>query len=160
MADALMRRVVPDELWELVEPVLPKAPKRPQGGGRARAESRRVFAAVALVLSGETSWRAVPPSLGVAVPTAHRWFARWTEAGVWERLAFAAQTREIDPELDEWLTFLVEAATARAGAADRRSMSAMAAGTRVEAPVRLPGQVRREDVQPRRRDSGPVRVAV
>ncbi|MGW7532995.1 transposase [Amycolatopsis sp. NPDC054798] len=156
MADALMRRLVPDELWELVEPLLPKAPKRPQGGGRARAESRRVFAAVALVLSGQTSWRSVPPAFGVAVPTAHRWFARWTEAGVWERLMLAAEGRDLDPELREWLTVLVESAVARAGAADQRSMSAMAAGAPAEVPVQLP----RGDVQMRQRGPGPVRVAV
>ncbi|MGC7096114.1 transposase [Amycolatopsis lurida] len=160
MADALMRRLVPDELWELVEPLLPKAPKRPQGGGRARAESRRVFAAVALVLSGQTSWRSVPPSFGVAVPTAHRWFARWTVAGVWDRLALAAESRDIDPDLAEWLSFLVGAAARRAGATDQRSLSAMAAGAPAEVPVRRPATAPRGDAQMRQRNPGPVRVAV
>ncbi|MBN6042325.1 transposase [Amycolatopsis sp. 195334CR] len=160
MADALIRRLVPDELWELVEPLLPKAPKRPQGGGRARAESRRVFAAVALVLSGQTSWRSVPPAFGVAVPTAHRWFARWTVAGVWDRLALAAESREIEPELAEWLHVLVESAVRRAGATDQRSLSAMAAGAPAEVPVRRQAAVSRGDVQMRRREPGPVRVAV
>ena len=33
MADPLSLRLVPDELWELVEPHLPQFRPRPQGGG-------------------------------------------------------------------------------------------------------------------------------
>lgn len=136
MADALMRRLVPDDLWNLVEPLLPKAPKRPQGGGRARADARSVFAAVTLVLSSNGSWRSVPSSFGVAVPTAHRWFARWTVAGVWEQLRLAA-SRQKDPELAEWVNALVDAAMTRARATNRGSMSAMAVGAMAELPARV-----------------------
>jgi hypothetical protein len=33
MADQLSLRLVPDELWVLVEPLIPKFRPRPQGGG-------------------------------------------------------------------------------------------------------------------------------
>jgi transposase len=39
--DELSRRLVPDELWALVEPVIPPAKARPQGGGMPRTAHRR-----------------------------------------------------------------------------------------------------------------------
>ncbi|MEV5565708.1 IS5/IS1182 family transposase, partial [Streptomyces sp. NPDC052196] len=32
----IVERLVPDELWELFQRVVPEAPSRPQGGGRRR----------------------------------------------------------------------------------------------------------------------------
>ncbi|MEE1820667.1 IS5/IS1182 family transposase, partial [Streptomyces sp. BE20] len=32
----IVERLVPDELWELFQRVVPAAPTRPQGGGRRR----------------------------------------------------------------------------------------------------------------------------
>jgi transposase len=38
--------LVPDELWTLVEPLMPAFSPRPQGGGRAPVDDRAVFTAV------------------------------------------------------------------------------------------------------------------
>lgn len=50
MVDELSRRLVPDELWELTEPLLPKFAPRKQGGGSAPTDQRAVFTAVVHVL--------------------------------------------------------------------------------------------------------------
>ncbi|WP_433709397.1 transposase [Nocardia sp. CA-084685] len=55
--DALSRRLVPDELWELVEPLLPELSPGPQGGGVAPVGQRAVFTAVVHALSGGCAWR-------------------------------------------------------------------------------------------------------
>ncbi|MER7578161.1 IS5/IS1182 family transposase, partial [Streptomyces sp. NPDC126514] len=39
----IVERLVPDELWELFERVVPPAPSRPQGGGRRRYADREVL---------------------------------------------------------------------------------------------------------------------
>ncbi|MGW1868375.1 IS5/IS1182 family transposase, partial [Streptomyces mauvecolor] len=36
MTASLVEQMVPDDLWELFEHVVPPAPERPQGGGRRR----------------------------------------------------------------------------------------------------------------------------
>ncbi|WP_391858420.1 hypothetical protein [Streptomyces silvisoli] len=41
----IVERLVPDELWELFERVVPPVPTRPQGGGRRRYGDREVLAA-------------------------------------------------------------------------------------------------------------------
>lgn len=47
----LSKRLVPDELGELVAPLLPSYAARPQGGGTAPHDERAVFTAVAYILT-------------------------------------------------------------------------------------------------------------
>ena len=82
VVDVLSRRLVPDELWALVEPLIPGFGARPQGGGTAPVDDRAVFTAIVFVLTNGCSWRLLPPSFGVTVPTAHRRFSEWTKAGL------------------------------------------------------------------------------
>ncbi|WP_064059888.1 IS5 family transposase, partial [Rhodococcus rhodochrous] len=77
MVDALSSRLVPDALWEIVEPLLPEFRARPQGGGRAAIDDRAVFTAIVYVLTSGCAWRHLPPSFGVSGPTAHRRFTAW-----------------------------------------------------------------------------------
>lgn len=74
-------RLVPDELWMLVEPVVPEFRARPQGGGTAPLPARAVFTAIVYVLTSGCSWRDLPPSFGVPFQTAHRRFGQWTKRG-------------------------------------------------------------------------------
>ncbi len=57
MTDQLSLRLVPDELWELVQPHLPAFRPRPQGGGTAPLPDRQVFsrAARSRAVTRETS---------------------------------------------------------------------------------------------------------
>lgn len=82
MVDKLAQRLVPDELWTLVQPLIPQFTARRQGGGTAPVEDRAVFTAIVFLTSG-CAWRDFPPSFGVTVPTAHRRFAEWSKAGLW-----------------------------------------------------------------------------
>lgn len=78
-------RWVPDDLWDLVEPLLPPEPPKPKGG-RPRADPRAVFATVLYVAVTGACWRSVDRLFGVDDATCHRYFTAWTKAGVWTRL--------------------------------------------------------------------------
>ncbi|MGW1786622.1 transposase [Streptomyces sp. NPDC002143] len=67
----LSRRLVPDELWELTAPLMPRFTSRPQGGGTAPVDERAVFTAVVYVLTSGCAWRYLPESFGVEPATAH-----------------------------------------------------------------------------------------
>ena len=110
----MSQRLVPDELWELVEPLIPQAGERPQGGGRAPADARKVFTAIVYVLTSGCAWRWLPPSFGVKVPTAHRWFLRWTEAGLWARIHRGVLDELGSQGLIDWSRAVVDAAAVRA----------------------------------------------
>lgn len=82
----MVERMVPDELWELFQRVVPPAPSRPQGGGRRRYGDREVLAAIVFVATTGCTWRQLPPVFGPSGPTAHRRFTEWTAARVWAKL--------------------------------------------------------------------------
>ncbi|WP_324197859.1 IS5 family transposase [Nocardia abscessus] len=118
MADELSKRLVPDELWELVEPLLPEFVPRMQGGGTAPVDQRAVFTAVVYVLTSGCAWRMLPPSFGVTVPTAHRRFTVWTEAGLWRRLHRAVLDELGSDGLIDWSRAVIDAASVRAKKGD------------------------------------------
>ena len=50
----------PNGLWQVARPLIPVAAKRPQGGGRRRADDRAVLAAIAYLVQAGCSWRKLP----------------------------------------------------------------------------------------------------
>lgn len=109
----LLKRLFPDELWELVAPLLPSFAARPQGGGTAPCDERAVFTAVVYVLSSGCAWRHLPPTFGTSSATAYRRFAIWNKAGLWRRLH-----RTVLDELGargqvDWTSAIVDAASVR-----------------------------------------------
>jgi transposase len=78
--------LVPDELWEAIEPLIPPSGLRPQGG-RPRVPDRAALGGILFVLRTGTPWRLLPQELGCGSgPTCWRRLRDWQEAGVWERL--------------------------------------------------------------------------
>ena len=76
---------VRDELWQVIEPLLPKHEPNP-GGGRPRVDDRVAFGAIVFVLFTGIAWRHLPRELGCSPATAHRRLQEWQRAGVWSRL--------------------------------------------------------------------------
>jgi len=79
--------VVPDELWELIELLLPVVPRRADRPGRKRLNSRKVLSGILFVLYTGIPWEFLPQELGFGSGmTAWRRLRDWQEAGVWQRL--------------------------------------------------------------------------
>lgn len=76
---------VRDELWELIEPLLPKRAPDPRGG-RPRVDDQVAFGAIVFVLFTGIAWRHLPRELGCSPATAHRRLQEWQRAGVFGRL--------------------------------------------------------------------------
>nr|WP_217637674.1 IS5 family transposase [Actinopolyspora saharensis] len=105
--------VVPEGLWEIVEPLLPAAKVRPQGGGTANIDDEAVFAAIVYVLVSGCSWRHLPPCFGASKSTVHRRFRMWTQAGVWGRLHRAILDRLDAEELVDLSRVLLDTSHVR-----------------------------------------------
>jgi transposase len=118
----LSRRLVPDQMWALVQPLIPMPKVRPQGGGRTRVGDRAVFVAVIYVLTSGCAWRRLPVTFGIAVPTAYRRFVEWNGVRLWERLYDSVHETGggdgngtySDQQLVEWARAIRDAADARA----------------------------------------------
>ncbi|WP_434481612.1 transposase [Streptomyces sp. NBC_01281] len=115
----LSKRLVSDELWELVAPLLPSFVARPQGGGTAPSDERAVFTAVVYVLTSGCAWRHMPSTFGTSTATAHRRFKVWTEVGLWRRLHRAALNELGGRGEVGWTSAIVDAASVRAQKVDR-----------------------------------------
>ncbi|GAA3784382.1 hypothetical protein GCM10022403_018770 [Streptomyces coacervatus] len=78
---------VDDELWAVIEPLLPKVERRTRHPGRKRHPDRLVFQGILFVLHTGISWEHLPQELGFGSGmTCWRRLAEWSEAGVWPRL--------------------------------------------------------------------------
>ena len=79
--------IVSDELWQRVEPLLPRVERRFRYPGRKRLPDRLALQGILFVLHTGIAWRHLPPELGFGGgSTCHRRMDQWQRAGVWERL--------------------------------------------------------------------------
>ena len=78
--------LLPDDLWSVVEPLLPREPPKPRGG-RPRVPDRAALAGILFVLKSGIPWEMLPPELGCGSGvTCWRRLRDWQEAEVWDRL--------------------------------------------------------------------------
>ena len=80
----------------------------------SRVDDRVVFTAIVFVLASGCAWRHLPPSFGVTVPTAHRRFTEWTQAGLWRRLHQAVLDELGSHGLIDWSRAVLDGASVRA----------------------------------------------
>jgi transposase len=78
---------VSDELWEKIEPLLPKHKNTHRfGGGRPRVPDRQAMDGILFVLRTGCQWNALNATGICSSSTAHRQFQQWIEAGVFLNL--------------------------------------------------------------------------
>ena len=76
-------RLLTDELWDFVQPLLPVVPPSPKGG-RPRCSDRQVFEALLFILKTGIQWQELPtPAFGVSGSTCWRRACFWAEHEVW-----------------------------------------------------------------------------
>lgn len=130
---AMAEPLVTEELWDEVEPLLPKHPPDPRGGA-PRKPDRDCLEGILYVLKTGCQWAMLPESdrwpSGV---TCWRRFKEWTLAGVWPQLHRALLNRlgeagAVDPD-----TVVVDSASVRAKKGARTPAPAPWTGRRTAA---------------------------
>ena len=82
----MAKELVTDQLWEMIEPLLPEEPPKPKGG-RPRIDVRTALTGVLFVLKSGIPWEMLPQEMGCGSGmTCWRRLKEWQEAGVWEGL--------------------------------------------------------------------------
>ena len=80
------RKLVSDELWSQIEPLLPKHKPTPKGG-RPRIPDRAALTGIIFILKTGIPWEDLPQEMGCGSGmTCWRRLRDWLEAGVWESL--------------------------------------------------------------------------
>jgi len=90
--------LLPDELWEIIEPILPKHVPSPKGG-RPPIDDRKALTGIIFVLKTSIAWEDLPKEMDCGSGmTCWRRLRDWQAAGVWDRLKqiLLARLREAD----------------------------------------------------------------
>ena len=84
----MTKPLIDDELWSIIEPLLPKRRRRPKRGrGRPPVLDRAVLTGIVFVLRSGIPWKMLPREMGCGSGvTCWRRLKAWQRAGVWKRL--------------------------------------------------------------------------
>jgi transposase len=118
MAPAL----VPDELWEVIEFLLPRPMSKPQGG-RPCLSDRKCLSGIIFVLRSGLPWRMLPKQLGCGSGmTCWRRLRDWQQAGIWDLMHFVLMNWLSRHDQIDWSYAVIDSCSVRAvfgGAANR-----------------------------------------
>jgi transposase len=131
MAKALLS----EELWEVIEPLLPPEPPKPKGG-RPRISNRAALTGILFVLKTGLQWEMLPQEMGCGSGmTCWRRLRDWQQAGVWERLHKVLLDKLNEAGEIGWSRASIDSATVPAkgvkkGRAERKPQTKQLARTR------------------------------
>jgi len=102
---------LPDELWAIIEPLLPPEPAKPTGG-RPRIPDRAVLTGILFVLRSGIPWELLPKEMGCGSGvTCWRRLRDWQQAGVWEQLHRALLDRLGAADQIDWSRVALDSAS-------------------------------------------------
>ena len=79
--------LLPDELWQEIEPLLPPPPPPSPKGGRPPVDNRKALQGIVFVNRTGIPWQMLPTEVfGVSGSSCWRRFDEWTRAGIWPEL--------------------------------------------------------------------------
>ena len=104
-----------DELWELVEPLIPKVERRYRFPGRKRIDDRKVLTGILFVLQTGIPWEYLPQEMGCGSGmTCWRRLQEWQEAGVWQRLHELLLAKLHEADRIDWSRAAIDSSHVRA----------------------------------------------
>lgn len=106
--------IVSDELWSLIEPLLPEpSPKLVEG--RPRVPDRQALCGILFVLHTGIQWEYLPQELGFGSGmTCWRRLATWNEAGVWDELHLVLLKKLRAAKKLDWSRAVIDSSHVRA----------------------------------------------
>lgn len=112
----MAKPLLPDELWEKVEPLLPRPRRRRfHHPGRKPLERRKVLTGILFVLRTGIRWNDLPSELGCGSGSrCRRYLKRWQHAGVWDRLFVLLLAELDDAHAIDWSRAAVDSSSVRA----------------------------------------------
>jgi len=121
------KHLVPDELWQIVEPLLPphkdtrRRRNRFKRGGRPPADDRAIFTGILFVMRTGIPWKDLPTEFGCGSGmTCWRHLRDWQKAGVFHELHRVLLDRLNAEDKLDWSRAVVDSASVRAVFGGRR----------------------------------------
>ena len=107
----MSNRLLPDSLWLIIEPLLPRAAPKPRGG-RPPVPVRAALTGILFVLRTGIPWEMLPAEMGCGSGvTCWRRLRDWQAAGVWDRLHRELLRRLQDADRIDWSRACVDSSS-------------------------------------------------
>ncbi|WP_406695217.1 IS5 family transposase [Singulisphaera sp. Ch08] len=112
----MAKPLLPDELWERIEPLLPPPkPRRFRFPGRKPIDDRKALTGILFVLKTGIPWEDLPQEMGCGSGmTCWRRLRDWHRAGVWQRLHELLLAELRGANRIDWSRAVVDSASVRA----------------------------------------------
>src|SRR5436190_5407636 len=110
----MAKPLLPDELWTLIQPLLPPHPSQPKGG-RPFLDDRKVLTGIVFVLKTGLPWEDLPQEMGCGCGmTCWRRLRAWQKSGLWHDIhVFLLEILRACNRLD-FSRFLIDSSHVRA----------------------------------------------
>jgi transposase len=109
-------RILPDELWNRIEPLLPPPkPRRFRFPGRKPLDNRKALVGILFVLKTGIRWEDLPQEMGCGSGmTCWRRLRDWQAAGVWQRLHELLLAELQAADRIDWSRAVIDSSSVRA----------------------------------------------
>jgi transposase len=116
----MAKPLLPDGLWDRIEPLMPAARPKPRGG-RPPVDDRAALTGILFVLRTGIGWEYLPREMGCGSGmTCWRRLRDWQAAGVWKRLHQALLDELGRADKIDWSRVSVDGSSVRAKGGARR----------------------------------------
>ena len=107
--------LVPDELWEIVKPLVPRHKARPGKRGRRPVDDRACLTGIVFVLKSGIPWEMLPQEMGCGSGvTCWRRMRAWQRRGVGKKWLQALLDRLSREDKIDWDKAIIDSASIRA----------------------------------------------
>lgn len=131
----MAKPIIGDELWNLIEPLLPEraAPRRADRPGRTPISDRQALCGVLFVLRSGVPWEMLPREMGCGSGmTCWRRLRDWQAAGVWDRLHHLLLNQLRAADAIDFSRVIVDSSSIRAiGGGQKQDQTRLTARARV-----------------------------
>jgi transposase len=130
--DAMARPLVDDELWNVVEPLLPRHPAGPRVG-KPTADDRVCLTGILFVLKTGIAWEDFPCEMGCCGMTLLNRLREWQRVGVWDALHRVMLDRLRAAGLIDFSRAIVDSSSVRATRGGKKRGRAPSTGRKTAA---------------------------
>lgn len=110
----MAKQLVCDELWAIIEPLLPARRRRKRNPGRLATPDRVCLEGIVFVLLTGIQWEHFPQQLGCCGMTLWRRLRGWQAVGVWDRVHRELLRRLNAADQLDWSRAVIDSGSVRA----------------------------------------------
>ena len=111
----MAKTLVDDDLWAIIEPLIPVKPRRVRFPGRKPLDNRRKLTGIVFVLKTGIGWEDLPQELGCGSGmTCWRALQEWQVAGVWQQVHEVLLAKLNRAEQIDWSRAVIDSSSVRA----------------------------------------------